>query len=87
MTTTVQNQIRRTAVPDQLNSLVGRMAAEYGVDKAKLYPELPPRCRDYAVGAFRTYSLAHFTPRSLYICRCSFTGSPGMTTFSKTFAF
>ena len=28
-------------------------------------PELPPRCRDYAVGAFRTYSLAHFTPRSL----------------------
>ena len=40
MTTAVQNQIRRTAVPDQLNSLVGRMAAEYGVDKAKLYSTL-----------------------------------------------
>ena len=53
----------------------------------EIYPELPPRCRDYAVGAFRTYSLAHFTPRSLYICRCSFTGSPGMTAFSNTFAF
>ena len=40
MTTTVQTQIRRTAVPDPLNSLVGRMAAEYGVDKAKLYSTL-----------------------------------------------
>lgn len=40
MTTNVQTQIRRTAVPDQLNSLVGRMAAEYGVDKAKLYSTL-----------------------------------------------
>ena len=58
-----------------------------GYFTSEIKPELPPRCRDYAVGAFRTYSLAHFTPRSLYICRCSFTGSPGMTTFSKTFAF
>lgn len=40
MTTNLQTQIRRTAVPDQLNSLVGRMAAEYGVDKAKLYSTL-----------------------------------------------
>lgn len=38
--TNVQTQNRRPAVPDPLTSLVGRMAAEYGVDEKKLYNTL-----------------------------------------------
>lgn len=40
---TIQTDSRRTdrtAAPEQLNSLVGRMAAEYGVDKDKFYKTL-----------------------------------------------
>ena len=38
--TNVQTQTRKPSVPDPLTSLVGRMAAEYGVDERKLYNTL-----------------------------------------------